>query len=115
MLMKAIFGVVLVGTLFARAETILSPLKVGDSIPDVTLRSIAGEGASLRKLLSAKPDVLMFYRGGRCPFCNKHLKSLSSIEEDPTKEGVQWIAISMDQPLYLRNEKVEATAHDRHE
>jgi hypothetical protein len=36
MLMKAIFCFVLVGTLFARAETIPSALEVGDSIPDVT-------------------------------------------------------------------------------
>jgi peroxiredoxin len=81
MLMKAIVGFVLVGTLFARAETIRSALKVGDSIPDVTLGTIEGEGASLRKLLADKPAVLVFYRGGRCPFCNKHLQSLSAIEE----------------------------------
>ena len=58
MLMKAIFGFVLVGTLFTRAETIRSALKVGDSIPDVTLRTTEGEGASLRKLLSDKPACL---------------------------------------------------------
>jgi peroxiredoxin len=56
----------------------------------------------LRKLVSVKPAVLVFYRGGWCPFCNKHLQSLSSIEEELTNDGVQLISISMDQPSKLR-------------
>ena len=101
-MMKAIFCFLLVGALLARAETIPTALKVGDSIPDVTLRTVEEKEVSLRKLVSDKPAVLVFYRGGWCPFCNRHLQSLSSIEEDLTKEGVQLIAISMDQPSKLR-------------
>ena len=108
-MMKAIFCFLLVGTLLARAETIPSALKVGDSIPDVTLRTVEEKEVSLRKLVSDKPAVLVFYRGGWCPFCNRHLQSLSSIEEDLTKEGVQLIAISMDQPSKLRETMLKDT------
>src|SRR5271156_3874717 len=100
--MKTIFCFLLVGTLLARAETIPSALKVGDSIPNVTLRTMEDKEVSLQKLVSEKPAVLVFYRGGWCPFCNAHLQSLSTIMDDLTKEGVQLIAISMDQPSKLR-------------
>ena len=100
--MKTIFCILLAGALLARAETIPSALKVGDSIPDVTLRTVEDKEVRLRKLVSDKPAVLVFYRGGWCPFCNAHLQALTSITNDLTKEGIQLIAISMDQPSKLR-------------
>ena len=100
--MKTIFCSLLVGALFARAETIPSALKVGDSIPDVTLRTVEDKEVSLRKLVADKPAVLVFYRGGWCPYCNRHLQALATIKSDLDKEGVQLIAISMDQPGKLR-------------
>jgi len=78
------------------------PLEVGDSIPDVKLRTEENEQVSLRKLLSEKPTVLIFYRGGWCPFCNRHLQSLAGIEDDLDKAGTQLLAISMDQPAKLK-------------
>jgi peroxiredoxin len=101
-LMKTIFCLLLASTLLARAETIPSALKVGDSIPDVTLRTVEDKEVRLRKLIADKPAVLVFYRGGWCPFCNVHLQSLSGIKDDLAREGVQLIAISMDQPSKLR-------------
>src|SRR5277367_3961358 len=100
--MKTIFCFLLAGSLLARAETIPSALKVGDSIPDVTLRTVEDKEVRLRKLVADKPAVLVFYRGGWCPYCNIHLQSLITIKDDLTKEGVQLIAISMDQPSKLR-------------
>src|SRR5271170_4341638 len=100
--MKTIFCFLLVGALFARGDTIPSALKVGDSIPDVSLRTMEDKSVRLRQLIADKPAVLVFYRGGWCPFCNMHLQSLSSIKDDLAKEGVQLIAISMDQPSKLR-------------
>lgn len=100
--MKTTCCILLAGALLSRAETIPSALKVGDSIPDVTLRTVEDKEVSLRKLVSDKPAVLVFYRGGWCPFCNAHLQALTSITNDLTKEGIQLIAISMDQPSKLR-------------
>jgi len=100
--MKAILCSLLAGALLAHAETIPSALKVGDSIPDVTLRTVEDKEVHLRKLIADKPAVLVFYRGGWCPFCNVHLQSLSGIKDDLAREGVQLIAISMDQPSKLR-------------
>src|ERR1700739_1959415 len=100
--MKAVICFLLMSILISRAETIPSALKIGDLIRDVTLRTVEGTEVNLRKLVAEKPAVLVFYRGGWCPFCNVHLSSLLGIEQDLDKQGVQIIAIGMDQPSKLR-------------
>jgi peroxiredoxin len=92
----------LLGMTLAQAQTNTTPLKVGDAIPDVTLRTEDDKQVSLRKLVSEKPTVLIFYRGGWCPFCTRHLKDLVGIESDLEKQGAQLLAISMDQPGKLK-------------
>ena len=101
-MMKSILSILLLGAALAHAETNATPLKVGDLIPDVKLRTEDDKEVSLRKLVSEKPTVLIFYRGGWCPFCNRHLQSLAGIEDDLNKAGVQLLAISMDQPAKLK-------------
>jgi peroxiredoxin len=80
----------------------LTPLKVGDRIPDVTLRTEADEVIKLREYVSSKPSVLIFYRGGWCPFCTRHLQAVAGIQGDIREAGAQLLAISMDQPSKLK-------------
>ena len=101
-MMKTILSILVLGTALTRAQTNSTPLKVGDEIPDVSLRTEENKEVSLRKLVSEKPTVLIFYRGGWCPFCNRHLQSLAGIEDDLNKAGAQLLAISMDQPAKLK-------------
>ena len=101
-MMKTILSILILGATLAHAETNATPLKVGDSIPDVSLRTEENQEVSLRKLVSEKPTALIFYRGGWCPFCNRQLQSLAGIEDDLNKAGVQLLAISMDQPAKLK-------------
>src|SRR6266481_1658759 len=99
---KRILPILLLGTMLAQAQTNSTPLKAGDSIPNVTLRTEEDKEVSLRKLVSEKPTVLIFYRGGWCPFCNRHLQSLVGIERDLNRAGAQLLAFSMDQPAKLK-------------
>jgi peroxiredoxin len=108
-MMKGILGILLLGTALAQAEPVATALKVGDSIPDVTLRTVDNQEVKLRTLVAEKPTVLIFFRGGWCPFCNAQLSSLVGIEQELNKEGVQLIAIGMDQPSKLR----ETMQHDK--
>ena len=101
-MMVKILSFLLTGVALASAQTNSVPLKVGDTIPDVTLRTEEDQSVSLRQLVSAKPTVLIFYRGGWCPFCNRHLQALAGIEDDLAKAGAQLLAISMDQPSKLK-------------
>jgi len=109
--MKTILSILilLLGNALAQAEPVPTALKVGDSIPDVTLRTVDNQEVKLQTLVAEKPTVLVFFRGGWCPFCNAQLSSLVGIEQELNKGGVQIIAIGMDQPSKLR----ETMQHDK--
>ncbi|MCL4179700.1 MAG: AhpC/TSA family protein [Verrucomicrobia bacterium] len=100
--MNRTLSLLFAGTLLAATQSNSAPLKEGDSIPDVKLRTETNREVSLRKLVAEKPTVLIFYRGGWCPFCTRHLSDLVGIEQDLEKAGAQLLAISMDQPSKLR-------------
>lgn len=92
----------LVTSLWGVGAAELTPLQVGQRIPDVTLRTDADKEVRLRDLVSSKPSVLIFYRGGWCPFCTRHLQALSGIQKELRAAGAQLLAISMDQPSKLK-------------
>jgi len=74
----------------------ISPLLIGEKVPKATLLDNKGEEVSLRDLLKERPTVLVFYRGGWCPYCNRHLASLASTELEIINMGYQIVAISPD-------------------
>ena len=74
----------------------IQPLQVGAMIPKVTLRKPGSEEIGLRSLISEKPTVLVFYRGGWCPYCNTQLGHLKGIEQQIIDAGWQIIAVSPD-------------------
>lgn len=79
----------------ASAEEIC-PLLVGVKIPTLTLKTQDGADFDLNAAAAQKPTVLIFYRGGWCPYCNLHLAELQNIEGNLLKLGYQIIAISVD-------------------
>jgi peroxiredoxin len=46
--------------------------------------------------------VLIFYRGGWCPFCNKHLGQLQQAEPQLRELGYRIVAVSPDRPEKLK-------------
>ena len=78
------------------------PLLLGSHLPDAPVRNIDGESTSLFKAVAGKPAVLVFYRGGWCPYCNLQLSELRLVEKDLQALGYQMIAISPDRPEELR-------------
>jgi len=80
----------------------ISPLLIGETIPDVKLLTVAGESVSLKAEVAKKPTLLVFYRGGWCPYCTKHLAELRTIQPDMDRLGYQMIAISTDAPEGLK-------------
>ncbi len=79
----------------------VKPLKKGEMAPDGTLVSIDGKEVGLKTLISQKPTILIFYRGGWCPFCNRHLGDLVEIEPALANLGYQILAISPEMPARL--------------
>lgn len=70
-------------------------------MPDVPLRTLSGKPITLKAQVAGKPAILVFYRGGWCPFCNLQLSELRLIQKDAEKLGYQIIAISPDRPEEL--------------
>ena len=69
---------------------------IGETLPNANFLNPEGNYVQLKALLEEKPTVLVFYRGGWCPYCNVQLSGLVEIEEDVLELGYQIIAISPD-------------------
>lgn len=76
----------------------VSPLLIGEQIPTSTLLDAKGKSFNLNAALAAKPTILIFYRGGWCPYCTKQLSGLQAISSDLVSLGYQILAISTDKP-----------------
>ena len=74
----------------------ISPILIGETLPNANFQNPKGEYVQLKALLEEKPTVLVFYRGGWCPYCNVQLSGLVEIEEDVLELGYQIVAISPD-------------------
>jgi peroxiredoxin len=85
-----------------KSATDIAPLLIGEKIPNITLKSSANTDVQLVDLLKKKKSVLVFYRGGWCPFCNMHLQALAEAEKQILDQGFQIIAISPDAPVNLK-------------
>lgn len=90
------FSSSLVAQLPTQAEDV-SPLLIGETIPNITLSALDGKAVNFHDIAKEKPTVLVFYRGGWCPYCNKHLAALGQIEADVLKMGYQIVAVSPDE------------------
>ena len=78
-----------------KAEDI-APLLIGETVPDATLTALDGSSVSFETVAAEKPTVLIFYRGGWCPYCNKHLSEIGRQENAIRELGYQIIAVSPD-------------------
>ncbi len=97
--MKAIPAIILLAS--AALAGAAEPLAAGARLPDVTVRTEQDAPVKLAAALKSEPAVLIFYRGGWCPYCTKHLSAMMDIEEKLRDEGYSIFAISTDQPSKL--------------
>ena len=74
----------------------ISPILIGETLPNGNFQNVEGEYIQLKAILEEKPTILVFYRGGWCPYCNVQLSGLVEIEEDIIELGYQIVAISPD-------------------
>lgn len=75
-----------------------SALAIGDTAPDFILPSATGQPTRLYSLLSKGPVVLVFYRGGWCPFCSTYLTGLQRELFYIRELGAELVAISPQLP-----------------
>ncbi len=82
-----------------RRSGILEQAKnVGDTAPDFTLPDANGQTVALHDIIADGPAVIVWYRGGWCPYCNMQLRAMSKVLPAIQALGAQLVAISPDQP-----------------
>lgn len=73
-------------------------LKMGDKAPDFSLKGANGETVSLSERLKSGPVVVLFYRGGWCPYCNMELKAYQDNLDTLSELGASLMAITPESP-----------------
>jgi len=81
----------------------VQPLGVGRAAPSAAMRTSDGDMVKMDTIYRRMPTVLVFYRGGWCPYCNTQLSDLAQIEDELRKLGCQIVAVSMDKPAELKS------------
>lgn len=87
---------------FALKPEDVKPVSTGSAAPAAVLRAPDGATVDLAQAYGRAPTVLIFYRGGWCPFCSAHLGKIATIQDSLAGLGVQVLAVSPDRPEKLR-------------
>jgi peroxiredoxin len=74
----------------------IAPLLVGETFPNTELTAMDGSAVPFLDIVKEKPTVLVVYRGGWCPYCNRHLSALGQNEAAILELGYQVVAVSPD-------------------
>ncbi len=78
----------------------VKPLLIGQKIPSVQLKDTKGQVVDTKEALNKK-TILIFYRGGWCPYCTKQLAGFHTIEKEVQALGYQIVGVSPDSPESL--------------
>jgi peroxiredoxin len=71
-------------------------LKAGDAMPDFVLPTTDGDLVFAGDLLARGPLVIVFFRGGWCPFCKATLMALNDVLPEIEAAGASLIALLPD-------------------
>jgi peroxiredoxin len=85
---------------------------VGDRLEDFTLADATGALVTLSELVADGPAVIVFYRGGWCPYCNLALRAYQAeLLPQLGRYGARLVAISPQSPdqSLSTSEKAELT------
>lgn len=85
-----------------KAENETRGLPIGAEAPLIQLVNQDSLPFSSAEALKTGPLLVVFYRGQWCPYCNKHLSAINDSLELLKAKGVTVVAISPEQPAYLR-------------
>ncbi len=75
-----------------------SALQRGAQAPNVSLPDALGRPVSLPSLWAKGPLIVVFYRGGWCPYCNLELREWQRLLPEVAKHGGTLVAISPQTP-----------------
>lgn len=84
--------------LIRKSKIVESATKTGDDMPSFQLEYIKAGKVSSSELLKKGPLLIVFYRGGWCPYCNLQLRDLQKHLKSINAAGASLVAISPEAP-----------------
>jgi peroxiredoxin len=79
----------------------VQPLSVGSRAPAFAAQTVGGKLRTFSPDSYQKPTIVIFYRGGWCPYCNTQLSDLHTVEPKLRERGFEIVFLSTDQPKLL--------------
>jgi peroxiredoxin len=79
----------------------VQPLAVGMRAPPFTAKTTEGVARTFSPDGYQRPTVVIFYRGGWCPYCNMQLSDLRLVEPKLRQSGFEVVFLSTDRPAVL--------------
>jgi len=73
-------------------------LSPGMQVKSFEINDHTGKAISFETLQKSAPLLVIFYRGGWCPYCNKQIHQLTKAWPELKKRGVTPVLISADKP-----------------
>lgn len=86
-------------------------LSVGMRAPVFTVRTTEGALRTFKPDGYKKPTIVLFYRGGWCPYCNTQLGDLRLVEPQLRDRGFEIVFLSTDQPQLMYSSLKTADIH----
>jgi peroxiredoxin len=77
------------------------PVAVGATAPAFNAREVDGRQFHFDPAHLQAPVMLIFFRGGWCPYCNAHLQDLRTVEPQIVAMGYRVLFLSTDRPDLL--------------
>lgn len=76
----------------------LKGLALGEAAPEAVFVTTKGEKVKSADLWAKGPVVVVFYRGGWCPFCTKSLAAWQGELKELEAAGATLVAVTMEKP-----------------
>ena len=74
----------------------ICPIKNSQEIPSALVYDQEGQSVDLKSYVGNRKVVLVFYRGGWCPYCTRHLSALGEVKDAIDSLGFELIALTPD-------------------
>ena len=102
-----LLGVLSIGTVISALADIptdptqVRPLSVGSAAPPFSGTTTDGKVRTFSPSAYKRPTIVIFYRGGWCPYCNMQLSDLRLVEPELRGQGFEVVFLSTDRPEIL--------------
>lgn len=111
-LLSGIFALLTLASFSQEAMFEICPIKNSEKVPGAQVYKTDGTQLNLQEYIGEKPAVLVFYRGGWCPYCMRHLSALHESKQTIDSLGFELIAITPDDFSRLDTSLVRSGAED---